>query len=184
MNLLNLPFQHGDSPEYKKTTLDYFIFLLFFFYGSGLTAFSNNDISLVIMSGLGFLYMHFSRQEKVDNIFWYILIYWILINFLSWVFIGSRNFSFFTLGGSVFKLFIGYVFMKIYKENSSSGSNRLFFPGTCVLIIFYSSTPEFGSIFKNPFQFRRSTTRSGRALVWFYFSLFQLASHAEFGICR
>jgi hypothetical protein len=116
MNLLNPSFKPPDTTDYKKTTPDYFIFLLFFFYGSGLTAFSNTDISLVIMSGLGFLYMHFSKQEKIDNVFWYVLLYWILINFLSWVFVGSRNFSFFTLGGSVFKLFIGYVFMKLYKE--------------------------------------------------------------------
>jgi hypothetical protein len=116
MNLLNPSFKPGNTADYKKTTWDYFIFLLFFFYGAGLTGFSNTDISLVIMSGMGFMYMHFSKQEKIDNIFWFILLYWLLINFLSWAFVGSGKFSFYTLGGSVFKLFIGYVFMKLYKE--------------------------------------------------------------------
>ncbi len=116
MLLLSPSFKPGNTPDYKKITLDYLIFLLFFFYSAGLTEFSNIDASLVIMSGLGFLYMHFSKQEKIDPIFWYVLIYWIFINFLSWVFVGSEKFSFFTLGGSVFKLFIGYVFMKLYKE--------------------------------------------------------------------
>ena len=116
MSLLNRPFTFSNALDYRKNTPDYFVFLLFFFYGTGINAFTNTDISLVIMAGFGFLYMHFSRQERIDNIFWYVLLYWILINFLSWVFVGSENFSFFTLGGSIFKLFIGYVFMKLYKE--------------------------------------------------------------------
>jgi hypothetical protein len=154
MNLLNPSFQPGNSPEYKKTTLDYFIFLLFFFYGSGLTAFSNNDISLVIMSGMGFLYMHFSKQEKIDNIFWYVLTYWIVINFLSWAFVGSRNFSFFTLGGSVFKLFIGYVFMKIYKEKFIVWFEQTVFVLALVSLLFFAVQLLNSDIFsKIPFNF-------------------------------
>jgi hypothetical protein len=102
--------------EYTKNRFDFLVFLILFFYGTGINAFTNTDISLVIMSALGFLYIYFIKKENIDNVFIYVLLYWLTVNFFSWVFLGGENFSVVKLGGSVLKLFIGYAFMKIFKE--------------------------------------------------------------------
>lgn len=123
---------------YTKNRFDYLVFLILFFYGTGISAFTNTDISLVIMAGLGFVYIYFIKQEKIDRIFIYVLIYWLAVNFFSWVFLGGENFSITKLGGSILKLFIGYAFMKIFKEKFIEWYEQTVFFLAMVSILFFA----------------------------------------------
>lgn len=93
-----------------------FIFIVFLFYGTGINSYNTTDASLVVMAGFGFFYLLAVKKETIDPIFWKVLAYWLLVNFFSWAFLGSIGFKITTLMGSIFKLAIGYVFIKIFKE--------------------------------------------------------------------
>jgi uncharacterized protein (UPF0333 family) len=87
---------------------------------------------------LGFVYILFVKKENIDNIFIYVLLYWLAVNFFSWVFLGGENFSILKLGGSVLKLFIGYAFMKIFKEKFIVWYEQTVFFLAMVSILFFA----------------------------------------------
>ncbi|HMH31853.1 MAG TPA: hypothetical protein VK543_02425 [Puia sp.] len=138
---------------YTKERLDYFVFLIFFFYGTGINAFTNTDISLVIMSVLGLAYIYIAKKESIDRIFIYVVCYWLIVNFFSWVFLGAEHFSIFKLGGSMLKLFIGYAFMKIYKEKFILWYEQIVFFLALVSLLFFAVQLIDNNIFaKIPFN--------------------------------
>ena len=138
---------------YTKERLDYFVFLIFFFYGTGINAFTNTDISLVIMSVLGLVYIYMVKKEGLDKIFIYVLLYWLIVNFFSWAFLGGEHFSIFKLGGSMLKLFIGYAFMKIYKEKFILWYEQIVFFLALISMLFFAVQLIDNNIFsKIPFN--------------------------------
>ncbi|MDQ6723573.1 MAG: hypothetical protein M3Z01_04835, partial [Thermoproteota archaeon] len=114
-----------------------FLFLIFFFNGLGINSFNTTDASLVIMALIGFGFLVFVQQEKIDHIFFYILIYWLLINFFAWAFLGGK-FAYSTFIGSILKLFIGYCFLKIFKELFISWFENMVFLLSLISIIFFA----------------------------------------------
>ncbi len=106
----------SNSHTHTKNRMDYLVFLLVSFCGAGISNFANTDASLVVLSGILAAYIYFAKKEGIDNIFIYVLIYWLAVNFFSWVFLGGERFSVYKLGGSILKLFIGYALMKVLKE--------------------------------------------------------------------
>jgi len=128
----------SNQQPYTSNRFDFVVFLMLFFYGTGISEFTNTDISLVIMAGLGWVYIYFIKKESIDRIFIYVLFYWLIVNFFSWVFLGGENFSIIKLGGSVFKLFIGYAFMKIFKEKFIIWYERTVFFLAVASILFFA----------------------------------------------
>ena len=138
---------------YTRNKYDFFVFLLLFFYGTGINAFTNSDASLLTVAILSAFYIYFIKKENVDRIFIYVLIYWLIVNFFSWVFLGGENFSIIKLGGSVFKLFIGYAFMKIFKEKFIEWYEQTVFFLAVVSLFFFAVQLIHSDIFsKIPFN--------------------------------
>lgn len=92
------------------------LFVIFLFYGTGVNSYNTTDLSLVFMSVLGLFYLVVVKKEAIDPIFWKVMAYWLVVNFFAWAFLGIENYKTATLIGSIFKLTIGYVFIKIFQE--------------------------------------------------------------------
>jgi hypothetical protein len=95
---------------------EHLLFVVFLFYGTGVNSYNVTDVSLVAMTVLGFGFFFLYRKDSIDTIFWKIMVYWLLVNFFSWAFLGSAGFKMITMVGSLFKLSIGYIFIKIFRE--------------------------------------------------------------------
>jgi hypothetical protein len=106
------------------------------------------------MSGLGLGFFLLFKRDKIDAIFWKVLVYWLVVNFFSLAFIGSEGFGITTLIGSLLKLFIGYIFIKIFKEKFIYWFENAIFVLGLISIPFYLIQLYDVSILTNlPFNF-------------------------------
>ena len=113
------------------------LFVLFLFYGTGVNSYNVTDASLVLMTILGFGFFILYRKEPIDTIFWKVLVYWLVVNFFSWAFLGGAGFKMTTFVGSFFKLAIGYIFIKIFRERFLIWFEKSIFILALVSIPFY-----------------------------------------------
>jgi hypothetical protein len=74
------------SLKYEKL-----LFVIFLFYGTGINSYNTDDLSLIIMSGLGLGFFLLFKRDKIDAIFWKVLVYWLVVNFFSWLSSGVRG---------------------------------------------------------------------------------------------
>ena len=93
------------------------MFLVLFFNGTGITNFNTSDAVLVLLTGLCIGYIYFIMHESVDLVFVYVLAYWLAVNYISITFSDVNTIKISTFIGSILKLFIGYAFIKIAREN-------------------------------------------------------------------
>jgi hypothetical protein len=100
----------------KAGKYEHLLFIVFLFYGTGINSYNTGDVSLVVMSTIGLGYFFFVKKEKIDSIFWKIMAYWLVVNFFAWAFLGGIDFKISSLLGSIFKMIIGYVYIKIFRE--------------------------------------------------------------------
>ena len=121
----------------KPAKFEHLLFVIFLFYGTGINSYNTNDISLIIMSAVGLAYLFFVKKDSIDTIFWKVLAYWLVVNFFSWAFLGGYEYNITTLIGSLFKLTIGYVFIRIFKEKFFLWFEKAIFIMAIISIPFY-----------------------------------------------
>ncbi len=127
----------GAGPRTQTPSAVLVLFTIFLFYGTGVNSYNVTDLSLVAMTILGFGFFFVFSNDRLDLVFWKVMAYWLLVNFFSWAFLGNEGFKFTTLLGSLFKLAIGYIFIKIFKERFMLWFEKSIFILGLVSIPFY-----------------------------------------------
>lgn len=142
------------TPHAEDKRSDFIFFLIFFFNGTAITWFNTTDLSLVVMSILGYWYIFLIKREVLDRIFIYVILYWTAINLFSLLVLGGEGFSYLTFGGSLLKIFIGYAFLKITKEYFIVWYEKIVFILAIISIPFYILQLINPNIFSSiPFNF-------------------------------
>jgi hypothetical protein len=167
-----------------SSSRDYALFLLFIVGTNPATTWGTSDFILVFLSFIGLAYILFIMRERLDPILLYVFIFWTVINFLSWIFVGNSGLKLSTFIGSYLKLFIGYAFIKIAKERFISWFEKTAYALALVSIPFFILQlvrPElFGSI---PFNFVEAGRRAEGHWngVIFNYSTFHSLQNSGFG---
>lgn len=129
MNIHLLPDRYA-----KK---DFIVFLLFFVSLNPITRWGSSDFILILISLFGAAYILYIKQERLDNVILYVILFWCVINFFSYNMLGSSGFSLQTFIGSILKLFIGYAFLKIAKENFLVWFEQIVFFLSVISVFFF-----------------------------------------------
>jgi len=123
--------------RYDHHKYHYAMFLVMFFNGTGITNFNTSDACLVILSAACVGYIYFIMNSSIDMVFFYVLAYWVAVNYISITFSETNTIKASTFVGSVLKLFIGYAFIKISRENLLVWFERTVYLLAIISIPFY-----------------------------------------------
>lgn len=139
--------------ESNKLTdrIDFGLFLLVFIGMNPINTFGVSDMGLIVVSLLNTYYIIIYRKQKLDSIIFYVLLYWAMVNVLSYMVLdGGRHAEEFQLAsfiGSCLKIYIGYSLIKI------TGARIISWFEKTVVILAIISVPFFILQLVNPSVF-------------------------------
>ncbi len=103
------------SGQERNEIWDFALFIGLFIALNPITTFGTSDMILILATMMITFYVFILKKDKLDNILIWVLIYWCMVNFFSFLFLSEpgTSFSIKTFVGSLLKIFIGYGFMKL-----------------------------------------------------------------------
>jgi len=114
---------------------DFIYYITFFFGLLPATKWGSSDFVLLLLTALGIFHIYIIQKSTIDRVFFYVLFFWIFINLLSWIILGSHGFKITTFVGSCLKLFLGYNIMKLCRDRFVLWFEHLIFLLACVSLV-------------------------------------------------
>lgn len=168
----------------RTDRLDYAFFIFCFFGLLPINQLGSSDAILIISSFLGTCYILFYKEERLDRVIFFVLLYWCIINFLAYNILGGASFKYATFIGSILKIYIGYLFIKVTKVNFILWYEKIVFSLALISILFYIvQLVNPGLFYKIPFNLAEQNRMSDghwNGLI-FNFSTYHPLRNSGFG---
>jgi hypothetical protein len=169
----------------KYYKVDFWLYVLVLVMLNPVTSFGTSDYMLVAATLLLGIYIFFIKGEEIDNIIFWVLLYWCIINMLSFFLVKELGveMKMSTFIGSILKIFIAYGLMKL------AGIRFILWFYRITLILAIISIPFFivqlvepSFFYKIPFNFAyedRANSGHWNGII-FNFSTFHLLQNSGF----
>ena len=130
------------------TKLEIAIFVFLTMMISGASSIASNDFIRIIVVGLLALYSFINHKNLYNNILFYLLSGWILINLISSLYFG-KNIDFFPFIGKIVLIYLAYLCLSCCKDNFWDKYEQFLYKLALISTIFYILSLFFPSMFNS-----------------------------------
>ena len=130
------------------TKLEIAIFVFLTMMISGASSIASNDFIRIIVVGLLALYSFINHKNLYNNILFYLLSGWILINLISSLYFG-KNIDFFPFIGKIVLIYLAYLYLSCCKDNFWDKYEQFLYKLALISTIFYILSLFFPSMFNS-----------------------------------